>query len=387
IRNARVAGDLRAAEEYCNVALQMLARVQSSKDIGYSPGLKIGITVELLNLELARKQPDVFCAAARTVLPPAMLPIIAMDGFVSYVGEHAVAEPDSWVSSLAFSPGHACVETDAFNLTASTRGRNMDTVYALGKAASSDRDSELAKRLAILRSYEKLLPPKVLDIRGAGNEGPAASSLRNDIEGLQNDLIFLAGVHVITSYFDASAVVARSLPETGAFILLTAFQALPNIGSAGPHRDVGAYVLKRSGELRLIRLGSYSAVSHLTTSVRRDCAPDDDSHQGSLRACRSALRALGQVLIDPLSSEIRGTSRLFIMPSQEFAFIPFSALIDEKGHYLIEKTTVTMLYSARRRQKNQTAQRDNRITIFADPAYNTERASSQDALRRNIRIR
>jgi CHAT domain-containing protein len=386
IRNARVAGDVAAADKYCNAALELYGRVQSSKDVGYSPGLKIGISVELLNLQLARQQQDLVCATARSVLPPAMIPIIAMDGFLSYLGEHSVVEPDSWVSSLAFSPLRQCVQIDAFNLTVSTRGRNMNLIYSLGKTAASDRDPELAKRLAILRSYEKLLPAKALQVRGADSVGPTTASLRSDIERLQSDLKIRAAAQTGTPYFDAAAELAKRLPRDSAFVLFTAFQPLPNVGPAPPQRDVGAYILLPSGELRLFRLGSYSDVSQSMASVRDICAPDQVAQPGPLTSCRTALRALGRFLIDPLAPELHGTSRLFIMPSQEFGFIPFSALIDENARYLIQKATVTMLYSARP-QTDRTAQRNNRITVFADPSYSIQRSLSHDAMRRNLSVR
>jgi CHAT domain-containing protein len=66
----------------------------------------------------------------------------------------------------------------------------------------------------------------------------------------------------------------------------------------------------------------------------------------SLKNSDAALRELSAYLIVPISSELKSVQNLVIIPNGCLNFIPFQALINETGQYLIDKHNITYSPSA-----------------------------------------
>ena len=62
---------------------------------------------------------------------------------------------------------------------------------------------------------------------------------------------------------------------------------------------------------------------------------------------RERSRALARLILDPLDTDADGLLRLIISPDSELSVIPFGALVDAQGRYLVERCEIDALASGR----------------------------------------
>src|SRR5262249_36236136 len=129
-----------------------------------------------------------------------------------------------------------------------------------------------------------------------------------------------------------------------------------------------AYVLRRQGEIQGKELGEAKAIDEAVAGLRK-----------ALRDPKRAdVRRLARVVDDKVMRPVRsllgpmpgGTRRLLIAPDGLLNLIPFAALVDERGQYLVERYTISYLTSGRDLLRLQLAPRSsNAPLIVANPAF------------------
>ncbi|MEM9456950.1 MAG: CHAT domain-containing protein [Myxococcota bacterium] len=81
-------------------------------------------------------------------------------------------------------------------------------------------------------------------------------------------------------------------------------------------------------------------------------------------------RALGERIMDPLQRYLQGIDELYVSPDGALNLIPFAALRDEEGHYLLERYRVHYHTSGRDRLRQQNdAPARSEPMIVANPLY------------------
>ncbi|MCM3870957.1 MAG: CHAT domain-containing protein [Pyrinomonadaceae bacterium] len=145
-----------------------------------------------------------------------------------------------------------------------------------------------------------------------------------------------------------------------------------------------AYVLRRSGEVRWLDLGDAKAINNAIGSLRQ--ALRDPLRRES----RELARVVDEKLMQPVRTLVGDATQLLVSPDGELNLIPFEALVDERGHYLIERFSFTYLTSGRDLLSMQTApESTHQPLLIANPFFGepvTERAARNgtakpDALR------
>src|SRR5205807_9024838 len=63
-------------------------------------------------------------------------------------------------------------------------------------------------------------------------------------------------------------------------------------------------------------------------------------------AARHAAKTLYRKLVDPVAGRIAGATTVVFVPDASVSTVPFSALLDPGGHYLIEQRNVVVAPSA-----------------------------------------
>jgi CHAT domain-containing protein len=168
--------------------------------------------------------------------------------------------------------------------------------------------------------------------------------------------------------------VQRELPPGTALVELTTYRpydlkARTVAQRYGVERYV-AYVLQHEGEPHFVDLGDAAAieaaVQEFRASLRRTSLPET----------RRAGRQLDELVMRPVRSLLGRSRRLLLSPEGQLNLIPFSALVDEGGRYLLEDYRISYLTSGRdllriklRRPSSQPP------IVFADPDFDL---SSQD---------
>jgi CHAT domain-containing protein len=106
-----------------------------------------------------------------------------------------------------------------------------------------------------------------------------------------------------------------------------------------PH--YAAYLIARRGPPIGVDLGAVEDVDRLVARLR-DAVRDPASVDVKGRA-----RALDERIMQPLRSSLGGATRLLISPDGGLNLVPFEALVDEHGRYLIERYATSYLTSGR----------------------------------------
>lgn len=146
-----------------------------------------------------------------------------------------------------------------------------------------------------------------------------------------------------------------------------------------PHYVV--YVLTKSGEPQWANLGEAELIdqtvvewrkalsdpqSRLETRQLRLEKPNQTQHQGLLPLAQK----LDKLVMKPVRGLVGSTNHLLISPDGSLNLIPFAALVDETGTYLVEKYTLTYLTSGRDLLRLQVKiENQDPPLVMADPDY------------------
>lgn len=133
--------------------------------------------------------------------------------------------------------------------------------------------------------------------------------------------------------------------------------------SFGDQRYV-AYVLKREGAPVAVDLGPASKIDGAVREFRALL------RQPSNQAVRGSGQILEGLVVRPLRKFIGPTRDLFISPDGPLNLIPFAALVDRNGKYLVEEFSISYLTSGRELLRPELPMQSRQPPIvFADPDF------------------
>jgi CHAT domain-containing protein len=167
--------------------------------------------------------------------------------------------------------------------------------------------------------------------------------------------------------------VQATLPEGSALIEYFGYGAMDFARSQYTGMRYVAYVLPKSGALFHIDLGDKEALDalavHLHSSLRN---PGSELY-------REDGRALYQKLLSPVLARLPGVEQLFISPDGQLNLIPFGALPDEGGGYLVKSKKITYLSSGRELLRLTNLVRPQSAPIiFSAPSYGAKVADQEE---------
>jgi CHAT domain-containing protein len=162
--------------------------------------------------------------------------------------------------------------------------------------------------------------------------------------------------------------VEAALPADAALVEFTIYRpfdprAERNNEAYGQPR-YAAYIVRRGWSPHGVDLGPADALNKSIESLRQ-ALRDPKRADVTERA-----RALDAQVMQPLRASLEGTARLLISPDGELNLVPFEALVDEQGRYLVERHTVSYLTSGRDLLRMQPGRsNDRRPVVFANPVF------------------
>lgn len=130
-----------------------------------------------------------------------------------------------------------------------------------------------------------------------------------------------------------------------------------------------AYVIRDRGEVRWAELGPAKEIEYAVKGLRQ--ALGDPRRKD----VREPARAVDEKLMRPVRALIGDAKHLLISPDGELNLIPFEALVDERGRYLVESYAFTYLTSGRDLLRMQPARENERKSlVVADPSFGASAA-------------
>ncbi|RTM15373.1 MAG: tetratricopeptide repeat protein [Bradyrhizobiaceae bacterium] len=139
--------------------------------------------------------------------------------------------------------------------------------------------------------------------------------------------------------------IRASLPPDAALVEYFRYTSFdPTMGGKGARWGASryvAYVLRREAVPTAIDLGDAKEIDKMVDDYRASLT---DRTQNSYKEAGQHLYAK---IVEPLQSSLAGDTRLFISPDSELNLLPFSALVDDHGDYLMQRFEITYLTSGR----------------------------------------
>lgn len=131
-----------------------------------------------------------------------------------------------------------------------------------------------------------------------------------------------------------------------------------------------AYILGRDGAPTFVDLGDASSIDKRVTEFREVLAtPTSDVKEIS--------RSLDEQLMRPIRQKLGSITNVFLSTDSALNLVPFAALIDEGGRYLVENSRMTYLTSGRDLLRLQTYGHSTRgpMVAFANPTFTRRQIS------------
>ena len=268
------------------------------------------------------------------------------------------------------------------------KGRSLDAMtdqIAALRSRAAPEDQKLLDQLAAARAQLANL-----QLGGVSdNSTPAArqsqlNTLTEEVEKLEATISrrsaeFRAGAQPVTL-----ANVQAALPADSALIEIFSYQpfnakAKPVEEKFGAARYV-AYVARREGEPQFVDLGEAAAIEANVEKLRMALRDDKRAAGGDVAAVKEASRAVDEQVMRPVRSLLGATRRIFLSPDGALNLIPFAALVDERGKYLIEDYTLTYLTSGRDLLRlGVTVKSKGPPVVLANPLYDDSKRSGNNA--------
>ena len=278
-------------------------------------------------------------------------------------------------------PRNAAAQRMAFETILRRKGRVLDAVSGSFQALRDRTAGESRELLDKLASTRAGLARLVL--RGPGNQPPAAFAA--DVKRIEDALHELerqisarsANFLSLTQRVDIAAV-RRQLPSNGVLVEFAVYRpfnnrvARRNERFSAPH--YAAYILRSTGDPVSVDLGEVAPIDREIDHVRRALSSPKGT---SLKPAAQRLHAL---LMAPLVPAIGDSPRLFVAPDGALNLLPFAALMDDTGRYVVETREISYLTSGRDLlQQDKRATASTRALIMADPQFDAGLPSAQSA--------
>jgi CHAT domain-containing protein len=278
-------------------------------------------------------------------------------------------------AALNLNYAYAPKDTGATRLAVTTifrrKGRALDaaagTIAAI-RQKLSPADKQLLDDLAEARAKLAQLTVTAKARAGDPQYAKEVAALEDRILKLELDIDKKSALyHTVNQAIDLPSV-QRAIPRTARLVEIVSFQPMsPNLidpAAASPPRRYAAYVVARTGDPVFIDLGEEQPINDAVERFRKAVSDPDNDRANELG------RALYDLTMAKIAPVLHGATDVLMAPDGPLNVVPFSALVDENDHFLIQRFTFTYLTSGRDLLRiHAGASAHGGGVIFADPAF------------------
>jgi CHAT domain-containing protein len=242
---------------------------------------------------------------------------------------------------------------------------NMATI----RAKLSPEDKKLLDDLASARAQLSKLTVAGPTATGPDTYAKEIGALEDQVTKLevavgQKSAAYRANTQTVTL-----ATVQKQIPKTTKLVEIVSYVPYDpkltfKFNAKLPARNYGAFVLAASGDPTFIDLGPTADIDAVIEKFRKSLSNPADT------TVTANGRALYDLTIAKLAKTLGTSTDILLAPDGALNVVPFSALVDADGKFLLEKYTFTYLTSGRDllRLSVQTKAQGGGV-IFADPAF------------------
>jgi len=163
------------------------------------------------------------------------------------------------------------------------------------------------------------------------------------------------------------AAVRKAIPRDAALIEFAVYRPfnprLDNLEAYGESRYI-AYVVREQGGVQWKDLGPTKEIEAKLNAFRQSLVDPER------RDVRQLARAVDEQVMQPLRGLLGDARQLLLSVDASFNLIPFAALVDEQGKYLVERYSIAYLTSGRDLLRLQVSRQSKSApVVVADPAF------------------
>jgi CHAT domain-containing protein/Tfp pilus assembly protein PilF len=249
---------------------------------------------------------------------------------------------------LRYGPNNPAARDLAAAIILQRKGRALDaTSQSLGalRSRSDPEDRALLDQLSDIRSQiaslilgepQKITPEQYHE---------RSRRLEDRAEKLEFDISRRSSEFRAQSLPITLEAVRSAIPAGAALIEFVSYRPFnARAGRDGEHYGRSryvAYVLRRDGEIRWKEIGAANPIDKVIAALRE--ALRDPRREDVKRLART----VDERVFRPIRPLLGGATRLLISPDGSLNLIPFAALLDERGRYLVERYSISYLASGR----------------------------------------
>lgn len=269
---------------------------------------------------------------------------------------------------LQAEPQNVTAARLAFDATLRRKGRALDAVAGSLSLLRRNMSPDTQRLFEQLREQQKQLAAKTMHASDEKNlEAWATEILRleKEVERLETLVAEQSTAYRVETQRATIATVQQMLPPDAMYVEIIR-RRLATIGyfPKGTSEQYAAYVIGPTGEPRAIELGDAGPIDDAVFKLRE--ALSDPARKDA----KSLSRALDEKILRPIRPYFGTSKRLVISPDGALNFIPFEALADENGKFLIEGWSISYVTSGRDlfRWGQRNPSRSGAV-IVANPAF------------------
>jgi CHAT domain-containing protein len=285
---------------------------------------------------------------------------------------------------LNYAPKSASAARLGLTTLLRRKGRVLDAAAAAVatiRAKLAPEDKKLLDELASVRAQLAKLTLAGAAATGgdAGDYAKAVAALEERLQRLEVQVSKKSAAYRVVSEPIELAPVQKMIPADARLVEMVNFQPLDPKNYAAlkpalPPRRYGAYVVGTKGDPSFVDLGDAAAIDAAIEKFRKAVSDPDNDRAVELG------QALYRLTMAKVIPRLGGATNVLIAPDGALNLVPFAALVDEQGQFLIKKYTFTYPTSGRDllRLKAQGKAQGGGL-IFANPSFDaTTPESSPD---------
>lgn len=274
-------------------------------------------------------------------------------------------------SATPKAAGATAAERLALTTILQRKGRLLDVMadtLAAIRARMDEGDRMLLDKLAVARgrlALAVLRGPGVLSVEEHRRE---LAKMENEVRKREADLGSKSQLVTARETPVTIERVQAAMPEDA--VLVEYFVYRPRLsadeasdGKWGPPR-YAAYTLTAAGKTASVDLGPVSDIDPLVQELRRSLASPDSTN------FKKVGRDLDEKIMRPVRPLLGATKKILVSPDGLLNIVPFGALVDENGRFVLDKLELTYLTSGRDLLRLQAqAKPKSAPLIVANPAF------------------
>lgn len=270
----------------------------------------------------------------------------------------------------------------AFTSLLRQKGRVLDTVFdnvaALRRRASAE-DQILLKRFVEARTELSNWALKGTSQIGAADYQLRLKQFEDQFEKIEAEVAARSEGFLDQSRLATLEELKTAIPDQVTLIEIARYSPVSVTTGKEEEPRYAAYLLNAGGAPKWVDLGAATAVDKAIDKWRRAL---QDRRRSDVK---SLARAVDEIVMRPIRRHLGATTKVLISPDGSLNLLPFAALVDERGEYLVNRYSFTYLTSGRDLLRLGIKHKSGDETVVvADPRFG-ERSEVMAAADRDIK--